>query len=675
MSQPPSQPTAPQPQQSSAQATPSPGAQIASSNLGMPPTKRPRISPGPPSQPGSPYPGSQYGNMPSPGASTPGAMTPGAGAPSPVPQPLSKAPGQPVNYATSFARNGSATPVPTPTQTQPPSQAPSQPQTPIPANNGLPMPVVSAGAMPQSIMMPSQPTTPSALLPTPQAPYTNATLMPIPSPSTPAPAGEMPPPPLNASGSFSAAGPAKAPTKSYAYEMDDMLAGTGINLEEEQELMNEFELRESLSARRPGGRKSLYGAGPANQPPEESEARTTEQLAAEAADKAWNEAAQRLAISRTVELTSHLLDPGFLHRKMAAAASRNNLGLNLDVRSDGKSQYMGRLTAPDTFPKPTINVSTTKTDDGTIITTHGSFIPKEAFLVDQIALLSIATREHLRGLLTDAHKKSLSRQQKSHGQVPAPWTPAASPGPVATNGVVGASPATAGGSAASPALAPKKRPADAMSNGLPTPVSDASPSVNPLAEAMRALGKANRSAEEARMKKRQKRMNDANKDKTGTDGSRAGSTAPGGEGGEVKAPTKKEAKKSAKLAEASSTTVNNTLSLFAGGKKKKKYSWMSGGGGASGPGTPQPQVGGAPDTPGGTGGAMPKATNGPLTMAPNSKHLPGAWREDGPTGKNIQMRDWILVLEDRGQDNIALQRLYDKLDKSNLGDKTTNDEP
>lgn len=213
-----------------------------------------------------------------------------------------------------------------------------------------------------------------------------------------------------------------------------------------------------------------------------------------------------------------------------------------------------------------------------------------------------------------------------------------------------------------------------MSNGLPTPVSDASPTVNPLAEAMRAMGKANRGAEEARLKKRQKRADQANKDKTGVDGSRAGSLAPGSEGGEVKAPTKKEAKKSAKLAEASSTTVNNTLSLFAGGKKKKKYSWMSGGGNASGPGTPQPQIGGAPDTPGGASGAVPKANNGPLTAPPNAKQLPGMWREDGPTGKNIQMRDWILVLEDRGQDNAALQRLYDKLDKSKLGDHITNDE-
>lgn len=187
---------------------------------------------------------------------------------------------------------------------------------------------------------------------------------------------------------------------------------------------------------------------------------------------------------------------------------------------------------------------------------------------------------------------------------------------------------------------------------------------------MRAMGKANRSAEEARFKKRQKRLDQANKEKPGTDGSRAGSLAPGAETGETKAPTKKEAKKSAKLAEASSTTVNNTLSLFAGGKKKKKYSWMAGGGGGapSGPGTPQPQAAGAPGTPGGTNMSQ-KSVNGSLTIAPNSRSLPGAWREDGPSGKNIQLRDWILVLEDRGLDIVALQKLYDRLDKSDLGDK------
>ncbi|KAH7021249.1 uncharacterized protein B0I36DRAFT_367677 [Microdochium trichocladiopsis] len=604
-------------------------------------------------------------------------MTPGAGAPSPVNAPLAKPPGQPGNYTSPFQRNGSATPVPTPIQTQPPSQAPSQPPTPGPTNSGLPMPVASAGPMPQPTATTPQPSTPSALLPTPQAPpnapYTNATLMPIPSPSTPAPMSEMPPPPLNASASFSAASQAKAPTKSYAYEMDDMLAGTGINLEEEQELMNEFEMREGLGSHRPGGRKTLYGAGAANQPPEEFDAKTQEELAAEAADKAWNEAAHRLAVTRTVEITSHLLDPGLLHRRMAAIASRNNLSLNLDLRSDGKSQYMGRLAAPDSFPRPAIKVSTAKATDGTIVTTHGSFIPKEAFLVDQIALLSIATREHLRGLLTDANKKSISRQQKTHGAVPPPWTPAASPGPAAANGVAGASPASAGTSGISPTTTSKKRPVEAMSNGLPTPVSDASPTVNPLVEAMRALGKANRSAEEARYKKRQRRLDQANKKEAGADGTRAGSAAPGAEAGETKAPTKKEAKKSAKMAEASSTTVNNTLSLFAGGKKKKKYSWMAGGGAASGPGTPQPQVGGAPGTPGGANTASQKPNNGPLTPNPNPRHLPGVWREDGPTGKNIQLRDWILVLEDRGQDIVALQKLYDKLDKSDLGDKVGAD--
>lgn len=242
--------------------------------------------------------------------------------------------------------------------------------------------------------------------------------------------------------------------KNYNYEMDDMLAGTGINLEEEQELMNDFEMREGLGSYRPGGRKALYGAGVANQPPEESDARTQEELAAEAADKAWNSAAQRLALTRTVEVTSHLLDPGLLHRKMAAIASRNNLGLNLDLRADGKTQYMGRLAAPDSFPKPAIKVSTVKATDGTIVTTHGSFIPKEAFLVDQIALLSIATREHLRGLLTDANKKSISRQQKTHGAVPAEWTPAASPGPAVTNGVD--SPASAAASGVSPTTTSKK---------------------------------------------------------------------------------------------------------------------------------------------------------------------------------------------------------------------------
>lgn len=208
-----------------------------------------------------------------------------------------------------------------------------------------------------------------------------------------------------------------------------------------------------------------------------------------------------------------------------------------------------------------------------------------------------------------------------------------------------------------------------MSNGLATPVSEASPT-NPLVEAITGAGKNARDAEEARLLKRQKRMEAATDKDKKEEGptSRAGSVAPGTPGSvaadaEVKPPTKKESKKAAKLAEASSSTVNATLSQFMGGTKKKKYSWLSGG--ASGASTPL-RAGGMGGTPTASGRA---AAKGPLTQA--SAHHLGQLREDSVKGKNIQLRDWVCVLEQKRSEQKALQEAYMRLDRSDAGDKVT----
>ena len=111
--------------------------------------------------------------------------------------------------------------------------------------------------------------------------------------------------------------------------------------------------------------------------------------------------------------------------------------------------------------------------------------------------------------------------------------------------------------------------------------------------------------------------------------------------------------------------------MFAGGRKKKKYSWMTGGGPGSGAATPRQQSGGGlPGTPGGPGagsGSGARAARGPLTR--DSAHRLGAFREDSEKGKNIQLRDWVAVLEDHEIDPFTLQSMYDKLDKSDFGDK------
>ncbi|KAI1506252.1 hypothetical protein F5X99DRAFT_415498 [Biscogniauxia marginata] len=641
MSHPPP-PSLAQRQFSPPQPSPSPSAPTAGFTL--PPNKRAKISPGP-SQPASPYPNSYAA---SPTATTPGAATPITGLASPA-LPTPTIPTIPANpYNSTHQPNG-----------RPPS-------------SGMTLTMPSITTVPT--LSSPQPPTPS----TTQAPYSNATLAPV---GSAAPAiSNMGPPTTTAS--FSAANdaarqPSKpAPSKAVAYDMDDMLVGTGIDLDEEAEIMNNMESRGGFGNYPAGGRDTLYGAGPANQPPQHTEAKSQEELAAEAADRAWNEAAHRLAVTRSHEVAHHLLEPGIVHKRLLDVASKFGLGLNLDLKPDGKSQYIGRFTQPVDFPKPELKVLCQKAPDGTVVQTLGSFIPKESLLVDQIALLSIGTKEHLRELLSDANRIAVTRQQSSHGSIPTEWVDAAAFPSPKVNGAHDEGRRTGAESAVSPRTNPLKRSADELSNGLPTPVSE-SPPTNFMVEAMLGDGKSVQSAEEARLRKRQKRVDKAaEKDKEGAEaGSRTGSVAPGTPGSvapessEVKAPTKKEGKKAAaKAAEASSSTqVNTTLSLFAGGKKKK-YSWMSAGaaGGGGGASSPRPQAGG-PSTPGGAGGTSARAARGPLTKG-SVAHL-GQFREDSEKGKNIQLRDWVVVLEDRGFDQKTLQEAYNRIDKSDTGDK------
>lgn len=238
------------------------------------------------------------------------------------------------------------------------------------------------------------------------------------------------------------------------YDATDILGGTGIDLDEEAELLNSMNNLDQYG--RPGGADSFYGAGPANQPAQSTDAQTQEELAVEVADRTWNEAAARLARTRVQEITSNLLEPGVVHKKLHDMTQKFGLGLNLDVKSDG-TRYMGRMANPVDFPKPEIIVSVKKGPDDVMVQTQGSFIPPDAFLVDQIALLSISTKQHLRELLSDANKVATLRQKTAHGVVPKEWADAAAEEPVEVNGDAGEAERTGVESAVSPHTNPLKR--------------------------------------------------------------------------------------------------------------------------------------------------------------------------------------------------------------------------
>jgi hypothetical protein len=210
--------------------------------------------------------------------------------------------------------------------------------------------------------------------------------------------------------------------------MDDSLAGTGINLDEEEQYMNDYETRMGFGAHVPGGRGSFYGAGPANQPVEPSQTKSQEEMAAEAADRVWNDAAYRYGVSRAHDfLQQGFIHPAIIHARMSKAAAANGLDLNLDPKPSNANMPLGRFSNPNHWEKPSVRVTTKTSPESTVVTTSGSFLPKDAYLIDQIALLSLATQTRLGELLSDANLIACNRQQTAHGVIPPEWVDAAEP--------------------------------------------------------------------------------------------------------------------------------------------------------------------------------------------------------------------------------------------------------
>lgn len=248
----------------------------------------------------------------------------------------------------------------------------------------------------------------------------------------------------------------------------DVLGGTGIDLREEEQYT--FQLNSSFNSSTsgshagnisashsftqfpPGDESSFYGAGPANQPgevPKESQ----DEYGKKAADKAWHDAARNLAISRQLELNNPFLNVVFVHKRMEKVAWEMGLRLNTDIKGG-----MGTMRLPEHFPERTVNVQTAVGPNGALTGTQGMFLPADSQLVDQLALLSIATKHRLRGLVEDATKLAKGRQTGSHGIVPSDWADVSAPSNTVT-GVPAAEGAPRSGweSTVTPSDSPLKR--------------------------------------------------------------------------------------------------------------------------------------------------------------------------------------------------------------------------
>lgn len=477
--------------------------------------------------------------------------------------------------------------------------------------------------------------------------------------------------------------PAERPTKDYEYDVTDSLAGTGIDLRAEEQYMNDLysnnfdisDARTGFAHHPPGPKATFYGAGPANQPAQPTLDHSQEQFMLQQAERAWSESSMRLALQRTQEINDPFLLVAMLHLRAEKIAREHHLMLNLDLKNNNQS--MGKMRLPEQFPQPKVTVKVTPAEGSTTVSTTGSYIPHDAFLVDQLALMSIATKHRLREMVEDANAIAVNRQKTSHGDVPEEWAPAAAPMNAEPLGPIDAekdgSGVNGGEGDGENAL---KRSSDAAGLGNNPPPKKLPKISSHMTTTMRELARQEREWEEARLRTRQRRKDGI--PESGNTTSRAGSVAPGTPGSVAPEPeklTKKEMKKNQamKAAEANSHANQNiTSSMFAGlggkgnlfGKKKtgKTYDWMNVGRGGSGPATPARSSTGPGKGPGGSAASPSQAS---MAMTTEGRNRLGTWREDKEKGKNIQLRDWVIVLERDGREARALQRGYLVLDASN----------
>lgn len=258
--------------------------------------------------------------------------------------------------------------------------------------------------------------------------------------------------------------------KEDGIDVMDVLGGTGVDLREEEQYtfqMYNTSFNSQLSGSQsgtissgnsftqfpPADERSFYGAGPANATAEKVNTKSQDEYHKKAADKAWHDAARNLALSRQRELDNPFLQVGLVNMRAQKIARDNGLLLNTDPKG-----MMGTMTLPEHFQQRGVRVQTAVAPGIALTATDGNFLPADAMLVDQLALLSIATKHRLRGLIEDATKLARGRRTGSHGIIPEEWADAAAPSnPDGSSLVTEGAPRSGWESAVSPHSNPLKR--------------------------------------------------------------------------------------------------------------------------------------------------------------------------------------------------------------------------
>ena len=216
-------------------------------------------------------------------------------------------------------------------------------------------------------------------------------------------------------------------------ELGDVLAGSGVDLREEEAALlaygrpgqrhdtgyggassfNSFGPSHSVpttnfySSNAPGDRNSFYGAGTFNQPAEPP--RSAEEIAA---------AAQKKALRQKAEIKSyHLNDPFLFSGSLSNRLSRQAQSLQVQVPNKGLYSNVSRenISQQLLVHGPDKNEVLRVVKGEQLLSAEGPY-------VEFLTLLSLATEERMRGLVEDAATLAKGRRVGSHGIVPAELT-------------------------------------------------------------------------------------------------------------------------------------------------------------------------------------------------------------------------------------------------------------
>lgn len=248
-------------------------------------------------------------------------------------------------------------------------------------------------------------------------------------------------------------------------ELGDVLAGSGVDLREEEAALLAYgrpgqQRQDSgygggsftafgpsykppvdnfYSSNVPGDRNSFYGAGTFNQAPEPY--KSAEEIAA---------ADQKKALRRKTEIKSyHLNDPFILGGSLSRRVTKHAQNMQVHIRQNGLLADVSGQNVPRR-----LLVHGPDRNDNLKVIKGEPLLMMDAPYVEILSLLSLAAEERMRGLVEDAATLAKGRRVGSHGIVPVEMTDLAT-GEGATETAHGLP--TPGNSAVSPKSNPLKR--------------------------------------------------------------------------------------------------------------------------------------------------------------------------------------------------------------------------